>query len=463
MILVLAIYFGMAYYLVEKLFGTAKRFEDEYQILNSKPDEDDLNEYLDDYNLDINIDTNNILYKEFISVVNKNELDKNKKILIGCTGDYQSIALLTIALKVFNKENIHVFFYKYSYNNILYNFLSILCSENDVQFNSVEADSLDDNKVNRYKYINDLCKENNISYVFEAHNLINHSNQILANIFDKPEEEPVLNNLYKPFINIDNITLLKFFSTHDIIIDKQFTHLEHTQLQNKTIFDKIESDITDYYPNWRVSVIEHFNNIDFTQELNVFRGKYGFKILNDFNTISYIIFKKSINKLFEEYSFTSDFMYEDLNDYYMEDEEQNFISSEYQHKIDNFTDYLDNTDLNELIEELQENASEISFEDLEESMNENKDIKEDTNDNDNNETNETFEESNEESNDNDSNFSVSENNDIEYIVRVDLTNAVPFMTLVKKIENYAEDYLNGIIYVNICNNLYYVYDSNTNG
>ena len=36
------------------------------------------------------------------------------------------------------------------------------------------------------------------------------------------------------------------------------------------------------------------------------------------------------------------------------------------------------------------------------------------------------------------------------------------MIIVNKIDNFSEDYINGYIYVNICGNTYYLYDSNTN-
>ena len=95
MILVLAVYFGMAYYLVEKMMLSAKHFEDLSKP--SKINEIEIN--TDNYNIDLNIgiETNNVLYKGFMSVVNINNLDINKKILVCCTGDYQSVALLTIA------------------------------------------------------------------------------------------------------------------------------------------------------------------------------------------------------------------------------------------------------------------------------------------------------------------------------------------------------------------------------
>jgi len=439
MILGFAVYFGMAYYLINNFIRTVHYFQDK----NNSESNDNL--LLEDYNLDIEIDNNNVLYKEFLSVVNKNELDRTKKILVCCTGDYQSMALLTIASKFFEKNNIMVFYYNEHYNehnNTIFDFVQLVCSENDLTFYSTN-----NNYDNRYKYINELCKNDNISYVFEAHNLINHSNKILADIFNNSKEEVILNNLYKPFIHIDNITLLDFCIFNNIIIDKTFTHLEITRLQDKTIFEDIEVNITNYYPDWRMNMIEHFDNVDFSREINVVKGKYGCYVNIDLMTMSYYSFKKSINKLLNEYNFDDK---DDLEEYYYITK-LFFISDEYDTKINNFINYLNNINFECLIEELVEKMSNSSFEDLEER---NKDELKESNDSP--VSNFTSDNEYDESAINECIF---EN---EYIIKVNLTGELPEINIVDKIDNYLEDCLNGIIYanINVYNNTFYIYDSN---
>ncbi len=446
MILVLAAYFGMAYYLIERIILTAKSFEEESKM------EEKFNIYESSkIDLNISVETNNVLYQEFISVINKNELDKTKKILVCCTGDYQSMALLTIAVQIFGIENVQVFFYNYDETFIIQKFLMKICFHNNLIFHCIENNN--DSRINRYNRIDTLCKENDISYVFEGHTIINHSNEILSSIFSNSAKETYPITTYKPFINIDNITLFKFFSTYDIKIDNEFTHLEHTRLQYKTVFEDVELTISNYYSNWRMNIMEHLDNVDFNKDLTILRGKNGFKLSIDLNTISYYSFSKSLNKIFNEFDFYND----DLEEYYnSDDDEMFFISKEYQDKINNFINYLDNNDLDILVDELLEKQSQSSFEDIEQSIKE-------SSEEDNDESNSSiFDSENDESNETDESYESEGLDGEQYIIKVDLSARTPVMKLVNEITNYSEDYLNGIIYINVWNNTYFIYESNTN-
>ena len=450
MILVLAAYFGMAYYLIEGMIRTAKRLEEESIF------EECLDEY-ENSKIDLNIDIekDNILYQEFLSVVDKNELDKTKKILVCCTGDYQSMALLTIATHIFEKENVHVFFHNYDETFTIQHLLMEICCYNDLTFHCIENNN--DSRINRYNRIQTLCKDNDISYVFEGHSIINHSNEILSSIFSNSKKEGYSISTYKPFINIDTTTFLKFYSTYDIKIDNEFTHLEHTRLQYKTVFEDIELTVSNYYPNWRMNIIEHFDNIDFNKDLTILRGKNGFKLSIDLNTISYYSFSKSLNKILNEYKFNND----DLEEYYNnDDDEMFFISKEYQNKINNFTKYLDKNDLDILVDDLLEKQSQSSFEDIEQSIHESESSETSYFDSDKSDDSDDSDES--DKSDESGEFESDELEGEQYIIRVDLTTNTPTMKLVNEITNYSEDYLNGIIYINAWNNTYYIYESNTN-
>ena len=129
MILVLAAYFGMAYYLIEKMIQTAKEFEEKSQM------EESLNIYESSkIDLQIGIETDNVLYQEFISIVNKNELDKTKKILVCCTGNEKSMALLACLSKIFKPQNISVLLINHFVDYDVQSFIHDFCIFSEFKF-----------------------------------------------------------------------------------------------------------------------------------------------------------------------------------------------------------------------------------------------------------------------------------------------------------------------------------------
>ena len=171
MFLILPLYFGTIFYLVKKVLEKAKHFEENIDPFNLE-DNIEIDEI--NYNMDnIKIDKENIIYQAFDEEINKNQLDISKKVLICCTGDNQSMALLTVAMNVFNRENIHVF--TASDNETMIEFMENICKENKLNFHITD-------NLNCYN-IKEICEKNEISYVFEAHTLSNNSNNMLNNIF----------------------------------------------------------------------------------------------------------------------------------------------------------------------------------------------------------------------------------------------------------------------------------------
>lgn len=442
MSLMLPIYYGVMFYATKKLVEYSNN-----NLNEQEPDEDEENDIL--YSLNINIDKDNIIYQSFNNEVIKNNLDTNKKILVCCTGDYQSMALLTVAMNIFNRENISVLTINNDDNIV--NFMEKICDDNNLTFHNV--DFYFDKSSN--EIIKDICENNNIDYVFEGHTLINHSNNILNNLFTNKKEEVHTN--IRPFLFIDKNTLLKFCSTYNIPIN-------NCENKNEELFDKMEKYISNIYPNWRINIINE-NSLFNTTELEnrCIQGKHGYLVKEDFNKISFIMFKQLVDNLSEKYGFEKVDV-DDLNNYYMDDEEKiYFVSNTFLNKIDIFERYLQSNELQYFIEDLlEEDASENSFENLDKEETNNETQTEDNNDEEEQNNDKKFETSIYEDLLNNVNTDTFKDNK-EYILKVDLNNDVPDIKIVDKLsDNFDIEYLDGIIYVNISNNNFYVYDVNFN-
>lgn len=402
MILVLSLYFGSIFYLVKKVIDTYKLFKYEEEKIEQN------------LSLNIDIDEENILYSQF----NKIEVN-DTNVLVCCTGDYKSMALLAIAAKKF--ENVHVL--TINHNNIMKEFIENVCDYNEFTFHSYDIEDADETTL-RYEKIDELCTQYNIKYVFEGHTMNNYSSDLLDGIFTNTYG--IIRKTYRPFLFIDNITILRFFSIYDIPYDLNYTHYFYSDGKKKTLFEIIDKKILNVYSEWRVNLIEYINktdNVFNTKDIDntTFKGKYGFLFYHDFNKISFSVFKKTVNILCNEYNFCT-FDNDEFEEYYMKEETMSyFINETYNKKIEEFEKYLNSIDLNELIKD--DSSSENSFEELE----------------------------------------LSEENE-EHIFRVDLNNDEPEFKLVSNISNnFREEYLDGYLYINVNtnDNEFFIYDINT--
>jgi hypothetical protein len=443
MLLVLSLYFGSIFYLVKKVIETRNKINDDIldytsDDTSSDTSDDIYNKLFTNKKLSIEVDKENVIYKAFMQEVNKNEMDITKQVLVCCTGDEQSMALLTIASNVFN--HIHVLLINHDDTEIMKEFIEDVCDFNEFTLHCV--DSITDN-ILRYEQINEICSRDDIKYVFEGHNMTNYSNNILNDIYNNNivatqqiDLKGHINNtttdyiISKPFLLIDNITISKFISHYNIPIDNNFTHSEYSNIKKKNMFNDMDCYTSIIYPDWRINLIEFYNkktSVDTTLiESNCFKGKYGYLVYHDFNKISFTAFKRVINNLCNEYNFCK-FDNSDFNEYYLTEKSISyFINEDYDNKINEFEENF----TSDIVSDLIDNNSENSFEELDNST---------TNNND--------------------------DDDKEYIIRVDLNNETPTIKLVKDISNnFREEYLNGIIYINIFdtdNNHFFIYDINT--
>jgi hypothetical protein len=504
MFIVLAIYFGTIFYSVKKLLEVAKKYEYIDPFIG-EDDEEETQIQEQNYSLEnIKVDKENILYQAVNNEINNNQLDTTKKVLICCTGDYQSMALLTIAMNIFNRENIHVFTFNRNHDSML-EFMENICNENKLAFyhslcdkDESELDSESNSetlsesnsetlsesdsepleeqskKIQRYTLIKDIVKNNDIHYVFEAHTLVNYSNMILNDLF---ENKKTINDIsvYRPFLLIDNITLMRFFSSYNIPIDINLTNLEYSREDNKILFNNMEQYISVLYPNWRLNVVENNKTLLNTDELKkyCYKGKHGFSVEHNFDKISFVMFKKLVDELAKEYKFENDYLsnISKLDELYMNDNNKTlFLSENYLDKISIFERYLLSIDLQDLVEDLIEknsNISENSFEELDTNTE-----KLDSNSNEGTEinlenTNVYTEQEQEQDNDKEpietkeTSSNCDNETNKECIIKVDLNNSSIDMKIVDSVsDNFKNEYLEGIIYISIENDNYHIFDVN---
>ena len=287
---------------------------------------------------------------------------------------------------------------------------------------------------------------------------------ILNDLFEKKN---TVNDIciYKPFLLIDNITLLRFFSKYNIPIDEKLTHLEYSREEKKILFNNMEQYISVLYPNWRLNVVENNKNLlnidDFKK--NCYKGKYGFSVEYNLDKISFVMFKKLVDELANEYKFER-IDTDNLDELYIADENKTiFVSENYLDKISIFERYLLSIDLQELIEELIEkksNISDNSFEDLEtDTIKQESSLEleltldnEESSESNNIKIKETLFNSNNE---------LTEEKNKEYILRVYLNNYIQDIKIVDNIsDNFKNEYLEGIIYVSVENDNYHIFDVN---
>jgi hypothetical protein len=499
MFFVLAIYLGTIFYSVKKVLEYAKCLNSNIEPFLNEVFELDREETIpqkQNLSLYIEIDKENVLYQAFNNEITNNQLDTTKKVLICCTGDNQSMALLTIAMNIFNKENIHVITFGCD-NEPMLEFMENICNENKLTFYHSKSNIIDSesdelcgsdgsdkleksNDESRCTQIKDIMKNNEIDYVFEAHTLVNYSNQILNDLFNNKK---TINDLvvYRPFLLIDNITLLRFFSIYNIPIDETLSHLENSKEERQKIFNDMEPYFSFLYPNWRLNVVENNKNILNIDDLkkNCYNGKHGFSVEHNFNRISFVMFKKLVDELSNEYKFER-INTDNLDELYMNDDNKTiFVSENYLDKISLFERYLLSIDLQDLIEELIEkksNISDNSFEELDtiivkseqekeseqESEQEKESEQEQEQKSDKSETTEEKEASasalETETKDVSNEVDKKEIEEKEYILRVDLNNYILDMKIVDNIsDNFKNEYLEGIIYVSIENDNYHIW------
>ncbi len=256
--------------------------------------------------VDINIDNTEPVY----TAISNNNISGN--IIVCCTGDMQSMALLYGVMNVYNNNNINVLFINNERYNKMGEFVENICGQHNINFiqktintNNIMHINVENNIENaRRDTINELCAQLGTKNVFEAHTIENQCNSILDNIMRGITYRQL--DTIKPFANMDMSIIKSFVEKYDIPYDT--VTMDHNLTSAMNIFNEFETVLGSHYPNWRENIINYAVNIN--DRLNQFEtnidnimknctgmDKYGSYCRYNIDTTSYDLFSNIINKI----------------------------------------------------------------------------------------------------------------------------------------------------------------------
>jgi tRNA(Ile)-lysidine synthase TilS/MesJ len=305
MLLVFTVYFGIMAFIYSQIVSYAKKYEEE-----------SLKELEENYNM-FNISNDNILYKTVYALCSRLQILDDNMVIVCCTGDEPSMALLSIVISIYGRERVFVYTLDHYKSDNLTNFISNICEMENISYNVNKYNSCDiikydiDVKNKRYSDLKKLTEKLNTNTIFEAHTLESSSNEILDSMFsdtifiNKPSEPEFI---FKPFYNIPLQDTYDFIEEYNIPIDCNETHIVYSMVQPKHIFDHIEDTYLSYYPNWRINLVKSFKttnyilnqyntNINTIINNSTSSGTYGFIYYRDIEIVPFDIFKRVINGL----------------------------------------------------------------------------------------------------------------------------------------------------------------------
>ncbi len=460
------------------------------------------------FSLNRSIDKDNIVFKS----VNENcirinqgiDID-NKKILVCCTGDNKSMALLTCIANIFGSDNTYVLLINHHKNTTLKMFVHDICDYNEFKFFNYDYDDLcfnnsDNLKKFRETKINEICKKHDIAYVFEGHTIENYSNYILHNFFAGKTFNNVnyYNATQKPFLNLTDIIIDDFIYSYNIPIDDNMTHVQFSSFKVKNFFSDIDKTFKILYPDWRYNLVRAYNatnniinenssniNVIINSQCNL--GDFGFIYYHDLSKISYGVYKIILDTLCDEYNMEhfSDYCMENM--YNKNDTNTYKFTEELSVKCNDFINKLTKDSnvnphtfmsslVNVLIDESDDDASDIGSNDEESDIGSNdeesdigsNDEESDIGSNDdesevcsNDEESDKMEDINDEPSENKAeqdNISIEKNddlNDIEYpLIAVDLTNEYTYKIVNNKIASeidFNRQLIEGVLHFTVVN------------
>jgi tRNA(Ile)-lysidine synthase TilS/MesJ len=345
-----ALYLGTMYVFYKYVQEKAREYEDETITVNIN----DVKE----------IDTENPLYRAVSEIANKTPVGP---IIVCCTGDMQSMALLHIIMMIYDNIHINVLFINNERYHNMSEFVENICNDNSINFIQTSVETYDIMHCNvesnietiRNTMINDLCKKLDTNVVFEAHTIENQSNYMLDMIFSNNLERTKLNTI-KPFINMDMDMIKEFVDRNDIV----YNVLDHNMTSAMNIFNEFDCVLKQHYPNWRENIINYTQdvndklrqfetNIDTIIDNCTKSDKYGFYYRYNMDMVSYDVFTNVINKLADNNNierpskyiksqmWAGNLCYKENNNWFCDGHYIMYINDEFLNKIDNLRTYLD--------------------------------------------------------------------------------------------------------------------------
>jgi len=278
-----------------------------YQYVKNKVREYETTQEID---VDINIDKTEDVYTAISNSIITNNISGN--IIVCCTGDMQSMALLYGVMNVYDSDNINVLFINNERYNKMGEFVENICEKHNINFiqktintNDIMHINVENNIENaRRNTISELCAQLGTKNVFEAHTIENQCNNILDNIMRWGTYKQL--DTIKPFINMDMDMIRRFVEKYDIPYDT--VTMDHNLTSAMNIFNEFETVLNSHYPNWRENIINYAVNINdrlaqfetnIDNIMNNCTGtdKYGSYYRYNIDTTSYDLFSNIINKI----------------------------------------------------------------------------------------------------------------------------------------------------------------------
>ncbi len=423
-VLYISVLSGMAYYankLSKSLLKDHKENEEDIEILN----------------LNRNLNEDDKLFKSVRDNcirANQGTNFNNKKVLVCCSGDNKSMALVTCIANIFGNDNTYVLLINHHKNNMLKIFVHDVCDYNSFKFFNYDYDNYsyfnnsNDLKTFRYNKINEICKKNDISFVFEGHTIENYCNLILHNFFSGKTFINTKNEQsQKPFLNLNEETINNFIYNYNIPIDENMVHDGFTNAKIKNIFTNIDKIYKAFYPDWQFNLARAYNatnniinentsNINLIINLQCNLSDYGFIYYHDLLKTSFGVYKIILNTLCDEYNIEHfsdnniETMYTENNTYTIK------FTNELHIKCNEFINKLNNVNPDEFMIALIDGLSEENeSKETDDNDNQSNDNQSDDSESEDNESESEDNESESEDNDSESedNESESEDNDSE--------------------------------------------------
>lgn len=237
----------------------------------------------------------------------------SQNVIVCCTGDMQSMALLYGIINVYDNDNINinVLFINNEPCNKMSDIVENICSQYNINFirKIIQTNNILHANVEQYienvrrETINELCVQLHTHNVLEAHTIENKCNYILANMMREQITKQF--ETIKPFIHMDIDIIKNFVDKYNIPYDAT---VNNGLLSSTNIFNEFDTVLKIHYPNWRENIINYADNLDdkliqFETNIETIMNnctssdKYGAYYRYNIDATSYDLFSNIVNKL----------------------------------------------------------------------------------------------------------------------------------------------------------------------
>jgi hypothetical protein len=260
--------------------------------------------------VDINVDIE--VSEPIYTAVSNTLASVTGPIIVCCTGDMQSMALLYSIINIYDTAHINVLFVNNERYNKMSEFVENICNTYHINFTQTTVNSIDTLHCNveqnienaRRDMIENLCMKLGTKTVFEAHTIENQCNNILYNILSGKNNQTL--NTIKPFVNMDMNMIQKIVEKYDIPYD--IVTMDHNITSAMNLFNEFDTVLSLYYPDWRENVINYAmnvndrlsqfeTNIDTIMKNSTMKDRFGSYYRYNIDMTSYDLFSNIVNKI----------------------------------------------------------------------------------------------------------------------------------------------------------------------